>query len=90
MQNHRRFIAILFSIVDVFLPIPDSLLVNLNEKKELVKELLEQLPKLHCVSESVIKGESEVKSCLGAALQAAFQLMVSSIIYYFFRYIFQV
>ncbi|BFZ17692.1 hypothetical protein BsWGS_20731 [Bradybaena similaris] len=53
---------------DTFLPIPDSLLVNLHESKELVVELLKQLPKL-------FEGNQETGSALGAALQSALKLM---------------
>lgn len=62
-------------LLDVFLPTPDYLLVNLNENKELVRDLLEELPKMHSAS-NILKGDSETKSCLGSALQAAFKLMV--------------
>lgn len=61
-------------IDDVFLPTPDYLLVNLNENKDLVRDLLEELPNMHSAS-NIIKGESETKCCLGSALQATFKLM---------------
>lgn len=64
-------------VTDVFLPTPDCLLVNLNENKDLVRDLLEELPKMHSAQNTdIMKGESETKSCLGSALQAAFKLMV--------------
>ncbi|CAG5124241.1 unnamed protein product, partial [Candidula unifasciata] len=53
---------------DPFLPSPDSLLVNLHESKELVVELLKQLPKL-------FEGNFETGSALGAALQSGLKLM---------------
>ncbi|RUS79855.1 hypothetical protein EGW08_012381 [Elysia chlorotica] len=53
---------------DPFLPCPDNLLVNLHESKELVIELLNQLP-------SLFEGNHETGSALGAALQSAHKLM---------------
>ncbi|XP_014448631.1 protein transport protein Sec24B [Tupaia chinensis] len=53
---------------DVFLPTPDSLLVNLYESKELIKDLLTALP-------SMFTNTRETHSALGPALQAAFKLM---------------
>ncbi|KAK1175679.1 protein transport protein Sec24B [Acipenser oxyrinchus oxyrinchus] len=55
-------------IDDVFLPTPDSLLVNLKESKELVKDLLNALP-------GMFTNTRETHSALGPALQAAFKLM---------------
>lgn len=57
---------------DVFLPYPDNLLVNLKECKELIKDLLTQLPKR-------FEHAHDSNSALGAALQVAFKLMVCSI-----------
>lgn len=56
-------------IDDPFLPCPDNLLINLNECKELIKDLLCQLPKRFANS-------YDSNSALGAALQIAFKLMV--------------
>ncbi|CAG5122017.1 unnamed protein product [Candidula unifasciata] len=53
---------------DAFLPCPDNLLVNLHESKELIVDLLNQLPNL-------FQGNLETGSALGAALQAAHKLM---------------
>ncbi|XP_075400054.1 protein transport protein Sec24B isoform X2 [Tenrec ecaudatus] len=53
---------------DVFLPTPDSLLVNLCESKELIKDLLNALP-------NMFTNTRETHSALGPALQAAFKLM---------------
>lgn len=58
------------SFTDVFLPSPESLLVNLGERRELVKELLTVLPQRYSTP-------STPASALGAALQAAYKLMVS-------------
>jgi protein transport protein SEC24 len=55
--------------LDVFLPFPDNLLVNLKECRELINDLLQQLPKRFA-------NEHDNQSALGAALQAAFKLMV--------------
>lgn len=54
----------------MFLPCPDNLLVNLKECRELINDLLQQIPKRFAT-------EHDSKSALGAALQAAFKLMVS-------------
>lgn len=58
-------------VEDVFLPYPDNLLVNLKECKELIKELLKQLPKR-------FEHTHDTHSALGAALQIAFKLMSAS------------
>uniref|UniRef100_UPI0037E8A3D9 protein transport protein Sec24B isoform X2 n=1 Tax=Semicossyphus pulcher TaxID=241346 RepID=UPI0037E8A3D9 len=55
-------------IDDVFIPSHDSLMVNLKESKELVKDLLTSLPAMFSQSK-------ETHSALGPALQAAFKLM---------------
>ncbi|KAL5018605.1 hypothetical protein ScPMuIL_004327 [Solemya velum] len=55
-------------IEDVFLPCPDNLLVNLQESKELVIDLLNQIP-------NMFDKNSEVASSLGAALQAAYKML---------------
>ncbi|XP_017275434.1 protein transport protein Sec24A isoform X2 [Kryptolebias marmoratus] len=59
---------IVSDIEDIFLPTPDSLLVNLNESKELVEDLLKSLP-------SLFEKTMETQSALGSALQAAFKLL---------------
>lgn len=58
-------------IDDVFLPSPESLLVNLGERRELVKELLTVLPQRYSTP-------STPASALGAALQAAYKLMAAT------------
>ncbi|CAH0775026.1 unnamed protein product [Bemisia tabaci] len=58
-------------VEDIFLPCPDNLLVNLNESKELVCELLSQLPKKY-------KESFATDSALGAALQAGYKLLAPS------------
>lgn len=54
---------------DVFLPCPENLIVNLKEREELVRDLLTQLP-------IKFQGTHDTNSALGAALQAAYKLMV--------------
>ncbi|XP_058458609.1 protein transport protein Sec24A isoform X2 [Malaya genurostris] len=58
-------------VEDVFLPYPDNLLVNLKECKELIKDLLTQLPKR-------FEHTHDTHSALGAALQVALKLMSAS------------
>ncbi|XP_069354931.1 protein transport protein Sec24A [Maniola hyperantus] len=55
-------------IDDIFLPSPESLLVNLGEYTELIKELLTILPQR-------FSAPGVPASALGAALQAAYKLM---------------
>nr|CAB3265935.1 protein transport protein Sec24A [Phallusia mammillata] len=59
-------------IDDVFLPTPENLLVNLHESKDLVQDLLHQLPTIHNVD---AEGEIDTYSALGAALEVAKKLM---------------
>ncbi|XP_053528740.1 protein transport protein Sec24A isoform X2 [Artibeus jamaicensis] len=62
---------IVSDIEDVFMPMPENLLVNLNESKELVQDLLKTLPQMFTKT-------LETQSALGPALQAAFKLMSTS------------
>jgi len=55
----------------VELPSPDSLLVNLQESKSLVIDLLSKLPQW-------FEKNMETGSALGPALQAAYKMMVRS------------
>ncbi|XP_064377190.1 protein transport protein Sec24A isoform X1 [Dromaius novaehollandiae] len=59
---------IVSDIEDVFIPMPENLLVNLNENRELIQDLLKTLPQMFTKS-------LETQSALGPALQAAFKLM---------------
>jgi protein transport protein SEC24 len=52
---------------DIFLPSPSDLLVNLHENRNLIMQLLEELPNMFAESHAT-------ESALGAALQAAFKL----------------
>lgn len=56
-------------IVDVFIPSPENLIVNLHEQFELIKDLLEQMPEK-------FKESYDTNCALGAALQVAYKLMV--------------
>lgn len=77
--NHVEIVIIVLVLIncipvllsDVFLPCPDNLLVNLQESKEMVSDLLNQLPTL-------FESNRETGSALGAALQAAYKLIVSA------------
>uniref|UniRef100_T1J206 Sec23/Sec24 trunk domain-containing protein n=1 Tax=Strigamia maritima TaxID=126957 RepID=T1J206_STRMM len=53
---------------EIFLPYPENLLVNLSESKELIQDLIQQLPLKFMESQNP-------DSAMGAALQAAFKLI---------------
>ncbi|KAF5285626.1 hypothetical protein FQR65_LT13107 [Abscondita terminalis] len=57
-------------IDDMFLPCPDNLIVNLQERKELILDLLAQLP-------TRFNNSYDTGSALGAALQAAYKMIAS-------------
>uniref|UniRef100_A0A8C5M3Y0 SEC24 homolog B, COPII coat complex component n=1 Tax=Leptobrachium leishanense TaxID=445787 RepID=A0A8C5M3Y0_9ANUR len=59
---------IVSDLEDIFLPIPHGLLVNLQESKELIKDLLTALP-------NMFNSTRETHSALGPALQGAVKLM---------------
>ena len=67
------------SFSEPFLPCPDNLLVNLQESKELITELLTQLP-------GIFEGNLETGNALGAALVSAHKMMVSAICNPHFRF----
>lgn len=58
-------------IDEIFLPCPDNLLVNLQDRIELVSDLLVQLPMRYC-------NTYDSGSALGAALQVAHKMMSST------------
>lgn len=58
----------LVDIDDVFLPCPDNLLINVKACKDLIKDLLSQLP-------TRFANSHDSGSALGAALQVAYKLM---------------
>ncbi|XP_035211322.1 protein transport protein Sec24A-like isoform X2 [Stegodyphus dumicola] len=64
-QPHMLVVS---DVEDIFLPSPDSLLVNLHESKALIADLLNDLPQRFA-------SNGDINSCLGAALQAAYKLM---------------
>ncbi|KAL9231495.1 hypothetical protein vseg_006720 [Gypsophila vaccaria] len=53
---------------DVFVPLPDDLLVNLSESRHVVESFLDSLP-------SMFQDSSNVESAFGPALKAAFMVM---------------
>ncbi|XP_013184466.2 protein transport protein Sec24A [Amyelois transitella] len=62
-------------IDDVFLPSPESLVVNRDERRELVRELLAVLPQRHAAPGAPHAAAASSACALGAALQAAYKLM---------------
>nr|NVI77874.1 Sec24AB ortholog [Cucujiformia] len=64
-QPHEMMVL---DIDDVFLPCPDNLLVNLKDRMDLIRDLLNQLP-------SRYNNSYDNNSALGAALQAAHRMM---------------
>lgn len=53
---------------DLFLPLPEDLLVNLSDSRHLVDALLDAIPKMHT-------DPRNVETCLGSALDAAFNII---------------
>ena len=70
LQSHlSQFQMIVLSdLDDTFLPIPDSLLVNLKESKELIRNLLEELPRMFSRSSCIDSG-------FGAALTSVYSIL---------------
>lgn len=66
----RPQMVVVTDIDDVFIPSPEGLLVNLQESKELFRELLQSLPTVFSSG-----AERETQSALGPALQAAHRLL---------------
>lgn len=74
---------------DVFVPLPDDLLVNLSESRAVVESFLDSLP-------SMFQDNVNVESAFGPALKAAFMVMVryyhllnqSPLSYFYFYYFF--
>ncbi|XP_054261293.1 protein transport protein Sec24A-like isoform X2 [Macrosteles quadrilineatus] len=64
-QPHEMVVV---DIDDMFLPLPENLLVNLHECQDLIKDLLLELPQKYAES-------YDTHSALGAALQAAYKLL---------------
>ena len=61
---------------DVFLPLPDDLLVNLVDSRQVVESFLDSLP-------NMFHDNVNVESAFGPALKAAFMVMVRSLMIYF-------
>ncbi|XP_076368820.1 protein transport protein Sec24A-like [Tachypleus tridentatus] len=59
---------VMSDIDDVFLPLPEGLLVNLHENRTLIQDLLKDLPNRFAEND-------DTNTALGAALQAAYKLM---------------
>lgn len=55
---------------ELFIPIPDELLVNLSDSREIVEILLETLPAIH-------QNAHSAETALGPAIRVAFKLMAS-------------
>jgi len=55
-------------LAELFLPLPDDLLVNLADSKELVKQLLESMPTMFATTR-------KTDVCLGPALTSAYRVM---------------
>lgn len=64
-QPHEMMVL---DIDDIFLPCPDNLLVNLKDKMELIRDLLNELPTRY-------NNSYDSNSAMGAALQAAHRMM---------------
>jgi protein transport protein SEC24 len=54
---------------DIFVPLPDDLLVNLSESRSVVEAFLDSLP-------SMFRDNVNVESALGPAVKATFMVMV--------------
>ena len=54
---------------DIFVPLPDDLLVNLSESKPVVEAFLDSLP-------SMFQDNMNMESALGPAVKATFMVMV--------------
>lgn len=59
---------VISDLEELFIPIPDELLVNLSDSREIIESLLDTLPSIH---QSARTGET----ALGSAIRVAFKLM---------------
>lgn len=57
---------------DIFVPLPDDLLVNLSESRSVVETFLDSLP-------SMFQENVNIESAFGPALKAAFMVMVCNL-----------
>lgn len=62
---------VIADLEELFIPIPDELLVNLSESRDVIDALLDGLPSIH-------ENTRNVESALGPAIRVAFKLMVRS------------
>lgn len=65
-------------INDIFLPLPDDMLVNLAESRAVIETLLNKLPNMFPPTQNV-------ETATGTALKAAFEIVVCAPSH-FFRY----
>jgi len=64
---------------EVFLPTPDSLLVNLKDSMDLVTDLLQNLPNMFAVTgEKGSPSNTDSQSALGAALKASYEMLAAT------------
>jgi protein transport protein SEC24 len=56
-------------INDIFLPLPDDMLVNLADSRSVVESLLNKLP-------NMFPGTQNAEAATGVALKAAFEVVV--------------
>ncbi|TYJ48830.1 hypothetical protein E1A91_A01G091300v1 [Gossypium mustelinum] len=64
-----RFYNMKANLDDIFVPLPDDLLVNLSESRNVVEKFLDSLP-------SMFQDNVNVESAFGSALKAAFMVMI--------------
>ena len=65
----RPQMLVVSDLKELFVPLPDNLLVNLNDSRKVVEEFLDGLPEMF--EKHPVQGQS----CLGPALKAAFTVM---------------
>lgn len=58
---------------ELFIPIPDELLVNLSDSREIIETLLDSLPAIH-------QNARSAETAMGPAIRVAFKLMVNGFI----------
>ncbi|ESN92676.1 hypothetical protein HELRODRAFT_69899 [Helobdella robusta] len=70
-EHNQPQILCMPDLEDADIPCPDGLLVNLEESRDIVLDLLEKLP-------AMFSNNTEVGSCLGTALEVAYKMMTST------------
>lgn len=68
---------VMSDLEDVFVPLPDDLLVNLSESRTVVDAFLDSLP-------SMFQDNANVESAFGPALKTAFMVMVRNLLFMLF------